>query len=306
MLGLLLMVTAMILVGPLLWLVPFVVYYAATGAPVGESLATLLDLSDLSPAGLAYVNLALASLIPAAWLVNRWLHGLKPGWLTSVAPRMRWRYAGVCFGLAFVALIAMVMVAAVLPSGSSAAELSGETNAFTTRSRDFLLVILLLTPLQAAGEEYGFRGYLTQVVGGMLGGVAGRVAAVIVPALLFAMAHGLGQSVPIFFDRFAFGIVAGVLVIATGGLEAAIAMHVLNNWLAFSLAVAFGDLSSAMNPGEGSWWMIPGTLTQSLVYLGLALWAARAMGLSRRAAPAALIASRGRVYRSVPVPHASA
>ncbi len=305
-LGVLLMVSVMILIGPFVWLIPFIVYYGATGAPVGESLTGLLDLADLTPAGLAYINLALASLIPAAWLVTRWVHGLKPRWITSVGPRMRWRYAGVCFGLAVIALIATLMVAAVLPSTSTGAELSGDANGFTTETRNFLLVILLLTPLQAAGEEYGFRGYLTQAVGGVFGGWAGRVAAVLVPAMVFALAHGLGQSIPVFFDRFAFGIVAGVLVIATGGLEAAIAMHVLNNWLAFGLALAFGDLSSAMNPGEGSWWSIPVTLTQSLVYLGLALWAARAMGLARRSDPAALIGSRGRVYRSVPVPHASA
>ena len=31
---------------------------------------------------------------------------------------------------------------------------------FTRETRDFLLVVLFLTPLQAAGEEYAFRGYL--------------------------------------------------------------------------------------------------------------------------------------------------
>ena len=67
----------------------------------------------------------------------------------------------------------------------------------------------------------------------------------------------------------------------TGGLEAGIAMHVLNNWLAFGLALAFGDMGSALNPTGGSWWSIPVTLTQSLVYLGLALLVARRMGPRR-------------------------
>ena len=92
-------------------------------------------------------------------------------------------------------------------------------------------MILLLTPLQAAGEEYCFRGYLTQAFGGPASGR--RASAVLVPALLFGLAHGIGQSPPVFFDRFAFGLVAGILVIRTGGLEAGIAMHVLNNLLAF-------------------------------------------------------------------------
>ena len=84
----------------------------------------------------------------------------------------------------------------------------------------------------------------------------------------------LARSWPIFFDRLAFGLVAGVLVILTGGLEAGIAMHVLNNWLAFGVALAFGDMNSALNPSGGTWWSIPVTLTQSLVYLGLAVYVA--------------------------------
>ena len=90
----------------------------------------------------------------------------------------------------------------------------------------------------------------------------------------------LGQSLPVFFDRFAFGLVAGILVIRTGGLEAGIAMHVLNNFLAFGLALAYGDMASTLNPSGGSWWSIPVTLTQSLVYLGLAVAGGRRMGLA--------------------------
>ena len=147
-------------------------------------------------------------------------------------------------------------------------DVSGHANAFTSTTRDYLLVIAFLTPFQAAGEEYLFRGYLTQAFGGLF---HRAWVAVLVPAFLFGLAHGLGQSVPVFFDRFAFGLVAGTLVVLTGGLEAGIAMHVLNNWLAFGLALAYGDMTSTLNPTGGSWWSIPVTLTQSLVYLGLAV-----------------------------------
>ena len=146
-------------------------------------------------------------------------------------------------------------------------------------------MILLLTPLQAAGEEYAFRGYLQQAFGGLFGS---RVFAVGLSSLLFALAHGLGQSWPVFVDRLAFGLVAGVLVILTGGLEAGIAMHVLNNWLAFGLALAFSDMATTLNPTGGTWWSLPGTLTQSLVYLVLATWTARRMGLVEHRAGAVL------------------
>ena len=154
---------------------------------------------------------------------------------------------------------------------------SGGLNSWTDTTRDFVIVIVLLTPLQAAGEEYAFRGYLTQAFGGLF---RSRVAAVLIPAVLFALAHG-AQDAPVFVDRLAFGIVAGILVIATGGLEAGIAMHVLNNFLAYGFALAFSDMTTALNPTGGSWWTLPTTLTQSLVYLALAIWAARRMGIAR-------------------------
>ncbi len=185
-----------------------------------------------------------------------------------------------CFGIAVVALFATLVVSALLPAAGSDDDLGGKVNHFTSTTRDYLLVILLLTPLQAAGEEYAFRGYLTQAFGGVF---RRRWVAVVVPAVLFALAHG-SQGIPVFFDRLAFGLVAGVLVIVTGGLEAGIAMHVLNNFLAFGLALAFGDMTTALKASESSWWMIPSTLTQSLVYLGLVTYAARRLGIARRTA----------------------
>jgi hypothetical protein len=290
---------AAVVVVPTLVLIPFVIGFIVSGEPVLDSLEDLVDLDPLMPVDLAYINLALAGLVVVAFLAVFALHGLKPGWLTSVRPRMRWLYFLACLGLSVVALMATVLVSIVLPTGA-VDEVSGDLNSFTTTTRDFLLVILLLTPLQAAGEEYIFRGYLTQAMGSLFptresARWASRVVAVVVPAFLFALAHGIGQSVPIFFDRFAFGLVAGVLVIATGGLEAALAMHVLNNFVAFGFALAFGDMSETLQAAEGSWWLVPATLTQSLVYLFLAVVVARAMKLSRTADPVVLAASRGRV-----------
>ena len=46
--------------------------------------------------------------------------------------------------------------------------------------------------------------------------------ALLVTSGLFALAHGV-QNFPLFFDRFMFGMIAGWLIIHTGGLEAGIA-----------------------------------------------------------------------------------
>jgi len=285
-------VLAMLVIAPILLQLPLLTYLGLTGDDLFGDLERTLDLDDPTPLGLAYLNLVLAAAIPVTWLLVRYLHGLKPRWLASVMPRLRWRFLLVCFGLSLVSLIATLLVSAVLPAQDTGVEMTGELNDFTRTTRDFLLIVLFLTPLQAAGEEYAFRGYLAQAFGGLF---RSRVAAVVVPSILFALAHGVGQSAPIFFDRFAFGLVAGTLVILTGGLEAGIAMHVLNNWLAFGIALAYGDMGTSLNPTGGSWWTIPVTLTQSLTYLALALWVARLMGLRTRTEPAVLEASEGRV-----------
>jgi uncharacterized protein len=289
----------LLVVGSLIALIPFVVWYAATGAPLQDSLTRLTDVKHPTPAVLAYINLTLSLMIPISWFLNRTLHGLRPRWLASVGPRIRWRFLVACLGAAVIALIATLVVSAVLPGQSD--DLGTRANPFTTTTRDYLLVLVFLTPLQAAGEEYLFRGYLTQAFGGITGFLnrpSRRVSAlfaIVPPAFLFGLAHGLGQSPPVFFDRFAFGLVAGTLVVLTGGLEAGIAMHVLNNWLAFGLALAFGDMATTLNPTGGSWWSIPVTLTQSLVYLGLAVLVARRLGVATVTTRPILEPSAGRV-----------
>jgi membrane protease YdiL (CAAX protease family) len=285
------LVAAMVVLVPLFWQLPFALWFLVRGEPVIDGIGRLLDLGDPTPAGLAYLNLTLASAIPVTWLLVRTLHGVRPRWLASVRPRIRWGWFATCLGLAVLALLATLVVSSLLPAVEQGTAMSGSLNELTPTLRDFLLVVLLLTPLQAAGEEYAFRGYLTQAFGGVF---RRPLPAVLGPALLFALAHG-AQSAPVFFDRFAFGVLAGVLVILTGGLEAGIAMHVLNNFLAFGVALAYGDMASALNPSGGSWWSLPVTLTQSLGYLALVLWVARRRGLDTSAERAELVASRGRV-----------
>jgi len=285
--GVLLLVVQFVL-GPVILSSPVFLWYAAQGGDGwSDRFQAALDTDPITPFALGFLNVVLACGIGYAFLVTFLMHRLRPGWVTSVLPRMRWRFFGVCLGLSVVALLATVLVSAFLPSGSAndGTEISGHLNDFTSTTRDYLLVVLFLTPFQAAGEEYLFRGYLTQAFGGLF---RSRTVAIVVPALLFALAHGV-QSAPIFIDRLAFGLVAGALVILTGGLEAGIAMHVLNNFLAFGLALAFGNMNDALNPSGGSWWSLPATLTQSLLYLWLATSVARRMGLRTRSEPPVLV-----------------
>ena len=55
-----------------------------------------------------------------------------------------------------------------------------------------------------------------------------------------AAAHG-SQDGLTFLDRFAFGLAASAVVWLTGGLEAAIVLHAVNNVLVFVLAGTLGE-----------------------------------------------------------------
>ena len=281
-LGVLMLVVALLVVPALL-----IGAYAGAGSPFGR-----FELDPLTPVGLAVVCVSLALLTPIIIATTRLCHGVSGGWVVSVVGRLRWRWLLVCSGLAAVVLLATAVLGSVLPDHGGAA-VEASVNDLTGRAIAFALIVVLLVPLQAAGEEYAFRGYLTQAVGGVVPGRAGTAAAVVVPALLFALAHGV-QSAPVFLDRFLFGVVAGVLVIVTGGLEAGIAMHVLNNGVAFGLTLLFGDMSEALAP-TGTWWLLPGTLVQSLGYLGLVAWVARRRHLETTTGEVVLEPKRPRV-----------
>jgi uncharacterized protein len=238
------------------------------------------DLDNVGPAALLGLNLGIALMIPVTWFIMRVVHRMRPRWLASVVPKLRWGFLGICLGLALVALVAQILVGQLLPGGTGD-DLSGKVNSFTLSTALSIAVVMLTTPFQAAGEEYLFRGYLLQAFGSFFGS---RWVAIVATATLFALAHGT-QNFPLFFDRFAFGLMASWLVTRTGGLEAGIALHVLNNFLAFGLALAFGDLTSTLQVSSVSWWYIVLTLTQSGVYTVLVVLVARRMGLQTHTRP---------------------
>ena len=93
-------------------------------------------------------------------------------------------------------------------------------------------MIVLTSPLQAVAEEVFFRGYLLQALGSV---VAAPWFGIVVSSVIFAYVHG-SQNLALFCDRLAFGLLAAILVRLTGGLEAGIAAHVINNVSAFTIA----------------------------------------------------------------------
>ncbi|MBA2553840.1 MAG: CPBP family intramembrane metalloprotease [Geodermatophilaceae bacterium] len=190
-----------------------------------------------APTSLLIVNLNLALLIPSVWVALLAVHQERLGWVSSVVRRLRWRLMLV-FGSAATGLLAIGLVLGYLIVDPVAG--SGEDSYDSGFIVGMLAVVLLTTPLQAAGEEYFFRGYLSQVIAGWIPPrAAGAIVAGLLTGSLFALAHG-SQDVPTFLSRLAFGLTASLVAWLTGGLEASIAYHVMNNVLLFLLALVVG------------------------------------------------------------------
>ena len=99
-----------------------------------------------------------------------------------------------------------------------------------------LALIVSIVPFQAAAEEYFFRGTLVQAIGAWS---RSPWPAIVVSSAAFAIVHLAPLEVTIFL--FAMAVVDAWLTIETGGLEAAIAGHTVNNIAAFVLLAAMGE-----------------------------------------------------------------
>ena len=212
-----------------------------------QDFTRLLD--GVGPGVLLLTNLTLAAAIPVTGVAVLVCHQERIGWLCSVLGRIRWRLLAGWTALAVALMVVSAAVGVALPA-SAGGGLPALDPPPAGQLAALAAVFLLTTPLQAAGEEFLFRGYLAQAIGSWL---PPRVAALLVTApitaLLFAFAHGV-QDPWLFADRFGFGIAAAVLVWLTGGLEASIALHAVNNLFAFALSTLTGTLAEAVNVSE--------------------------------------------------------
>ncbi|GGF39298.1 hypothetical protein GCM10011519_11190 [Marmoricola endophyticus] len=282
-------VVASLVLGITLLPLAVLVQTAFTGQGFVAAYSDAASLDPVTPAGMLYLNLTLASGTLVAIALTAWVHRLRPGFLTSVAGRVRWRLLGACVGLSVVVLLVSLLVGALLPGANETTpSATADGGAWDGTKVALALVILLTTPLQAVGEELVFRGYLMQAIGAVTGTRFGSAVAVVGTALVFALAHG-AQNPPLFVDRFAFGLLAGYLVVRTGGLEAGIALHVLNNIVAFGLALAVGDVTESLTVSSVPWSNIVVTVVQNGLYLVLVLAVFRRLGLVDRTTRAATV-----------------
>ena len=242
--------------------------------------ATLVMLGVLTP----FVMLT-------AWLIQR-----RPAWsVASVLNRIRWRWLLLCClpALGYLALSYTmgVLVDLIFPAKDSVSAGDGGSwvgfGAFAVPA----LVILFLVPFQSAAEEFVFRGWLIQAVGAYGPDQAdGRARwlrtlfrspwpGIVIAGAAFVSAHGYtGWAMA---DIFLFAVTAGWLTVRTGGLEAGIALHTLNNLFAFLLPAATGQLSTWDDQGSAPWTLLVADIPCLAFYAAAVMWLSRRREVAR-------------------------
>ena len=246
--------------------------------PLQWTFTTVSDVSRIGPVAFLYVYLSLMALIPAAglWI---WI-GLqfRRRYLSSVAGGIRWGWLMRCMLLALPVWLLYLGLSAFVdaPQGSR-----------PDHWMLLLVMVFVLTPFQAAAEEYLFRGWILQNVGSWFARpILGLVVSIIVSTAAFAAAH-LSPDPWIIGSLACLSVASGVAAWRTGGLEAGIAMHTVNNVTAFTAVILFGGWEQAFITPTTS--ATPAVFVLALIVhgsaLALILWQAERKGIQRRYQP---------------------
>ena len=203
-------ITAIWLILASLLMVGMVLVLTALGAD--RSIGQALD-DPTSPLDV-FVRSALGALLLPAGLLGVRLGGWRPtSLLWSVADRFRTVQMGRMLALAVVAVALATAMQTLLHGGRPAPPESG-------RTIGVVLVLLLVAPLQAAGEELVLRGAVMQGVGTWVRGPVVPILATLPLSLIGAM-HSLDTA----FTAVFIALASGVLAWRTGGIEASIVLR---------------------------------------------------------------------------------
>ena len=250
---------------------------AVIGAVRGEPInpwegEALFKLDTHNPVSLLLGLGSIAVWLPCTFFAM-WCVGIKPvSRLSSVAFRLRWGLLGRLVLPAILALVVVqgisIGIGLVLPASAPAPE-AVPVEASTALIS--VVLILLIVPFQAAAEEYVFRGALMQAIGSW---VRNPALAIVLPTALFMSQHiydvwGLLQVGLM-------GMTAAWLAWRTGGLEAAIVIHVINNVVSMLL------MTTGLTGQTGQEVETGGPLSVLVVAIMLAVYSWLAMRVFRR------------------------
>lgn len=195
----------------------------------------------LTPTMHAFGCFATALLIPWSMLVQHWLYGVPGASLHSVFSRFRFGlFTRTLFIIAPLFVVLNVVSNYVLPSESV---IWHQTDLLW-----MMAAILLLSPLQAAGEEYGVRGLIFRVAGSWgRGPRTSLTLGVVVSATIFAAFH-LSFDPYLYIWYFVLAVSSALITWRSGGIEIAVVLHAAFNTLSFVFAVGMsGDLTAGLD-----------------------------------------------------------
>ncbi len=289
-------------------------FFLWVGVLVVMTIFAILGGSGLAPdsvrvgeiAGLAFGLSAIALVVPVTLFVVRVVQWRRAGSLFSVAGRIRWRWLARCVFTAAIPVTAGAMLLLVLSGGTPADGPVSVNYGSAEALAAAVLVIVLLVPLQSAAEEMSVRGLVMQLVGS-LGSPAGESSfarvlrspwpAVLAGGTLFAALYAATHPGHLWTTAslLVFGLGMAWLTLRTGGLEAAIGLHVVNSLVQLSLCAVEGRLSdvgtgvvigSGLPVGTNTPMTLALTVVQVGLYLLLVPGLARRHGVARRSAAA--------------------
>ncbi|TDD43489.1 CPBP family intramembrane glutamic endopeptidase [Saccharopolyspora elongata] len=271
------------LVGILLLIALAVVFLLVISA-VGMGLAVLVGIGLDAELGFsaplwefAFAFASIAVLLPAVLLTARWAQRRPVGTVSSVEGRLRWRWLLDCGGWAVLGFVLIAVVDLARGQGVDVAAWPGWPTFLAV-----LAIAVTLVPLQAAAEEYLCRGWLVQTFASW---TRTPWPGAVVTSVLFVALHDYTEPLVV-ADLFVFAMAMCWLTIRTGGLEAAIALHVVNN-AAFAVFAGTQGVPSLDQSGSYSVWDVLPTMALTVVYTWWIDRRARRRGIVTRSRPAA-------------------
>lgn len=230
---------------PLTLVVTQLAFYLLAGLAEGrDPFAQDLSLLKLLGANLSTGVTALVALV----LVGRFA---KVPWrFVFSAPR---RFDRRRLLIYFLGSLAIVGVAFALVGLTAAGAVGWTTLTVTSTTIGILVVVILSTPIQTAGEEIILRGAVLPAAGSWFRSVKPAfLTGLVVSSLMFAFLHG--STDPMLFAYYlVFSVATAVMGLLTRGLEAAIAFHTANNLVVTTINALFaGGGVVAVERSEGA------------------------------------------------------
>ena len=202
------------------------------GSEINDEIMQTL-LSETGLWGLAFLFGAIALLIPFVWGGARWVQNWGFGAMISMVGRIRW----VLLGKATLAAVLTWLVMGVIDLGLGF-WVERRMPTFHGFSSSWVWTLLFIVPivvLQSSAEELFFRGYLPQSLHHILPKILKSKAGIaVLTSGLFAAIHWGNPDVMhapwhAMAEFFVLSLAICWLTLRLGGLEAAFALHSINN-----------------------------------------------------------------------------